>query len=163
VVRKVETLAQQLAQQRAKVQQIQTKLSAEKRKQDTRRKILAGAMLLTSIERGQGSEEEFLQQMDAFLTRASDRELFGLPPVCESQSEESSSAFREERPKTPQKNPQKKLKKIPAAEAPEGGCPVAPSPEQEADSSTGKPEKREPSPRLPERQDREALLEQFNL
>ena len=50
------------------------------RKRDTRRKILAGAMVLDRVERGELTEKLFLDDMDRFLERDQDRALFGLPP-----------------------------------------------------------------------------------
>jgi cell division septum initiation protein DivIVA len=43
-----------------------------------RRKILAGAVLLEKIEKGEFEEAILRRWMDSVLTRAEDRELFGL-------------------------------------------------------------------------------------
>ena len=61
-----------LARQRA----AQAKLT---RQQDTRRKILVGAAILAKVERGEWPKDKLLAMMDATLTRADDRALFGLP------------------------------------------------------------------------------------
>ena len=59
------------------------KLSREikgQRVEDTRRKILVGAMMLDKIERGDWSRDKLLTLLDAYLTRDADRALFDLPP-----------------------------------------------------------------------------------
>ena len=50
------------------------------RTDDTRRKILAGAMLLDKVARGEFPELLFKAMMDLFLRRTTDRALFELPP-----------------------------------------------------------------------------------
>ena len=50
------------------------------RKRDTHRKILAGAMTLAGVERGDVSEAAFLADMDRFLEKDRDRAVFDLPP-----------------------------------------------------------------------------------
>jgi large subunit ribosomal protein L7/L12 len=65
----------------------QTRLEARKkalasrraRKDDTRRKILAGAIVLGRVEQGKIPEDEFRAWLDAALTRPDDRALFDLP------------------------------------------------------------------------------------
>ena len=52
-----------------------------KRSDDTRRKILAGAMTLEISERDEEARQRFIKQMDKYLTRADDRALFDLPPL----------------------------------------------------------------------------------
>lgn len=52
--------------------------SRRDRKQDTRRKILAGAVVLARVAQGQIPEAEFRTWLGAALTRPDDRALFGL-------------------------------------------------------------------------------------
>jgi len=52
-----------------------------KRSDDTRRKILAGAMTLEISERDQEARQRFIKQMDKYLTRVDDRALFDLLPL----------------------------------------------------------------------------------
>ena len=52
-----------------------------KRSNNTRRKILAGAMTLEISERDQEARQRFIKQMDKYLTRTDDRALFDLPPL----------------------------------------------------------------------------------
>jgi hypothetical protein len=51
---------------------------SQKRKVETRKKILAGAYLLEKHER-EGTVEGLIKELDSFLIRAHDRILFGLP------------------------------------------------------------------------------------
>jgi hypothetical protein len=52
--------------------------SRQARKADTRRKILAGAILLAKVDQGVVSRATFLEWLDRALTRADDRRLFDL-------------------------------------------------------------------------------------
>ena len=52
------------------------KIQNQKRKDDTRRKVLVGAAILQKIELNQWPEEKLMNLMDGFLTR--DRKLFRL-------------------------------------------------------------------------------------
>ena len=48
-------------------------------KEDTRRKILAGAAVLEMIKSDEVLNQRFSEMLDGFLKRADERELFGLP------------------------------------------------------------------------------------
>jgi hypothetical protein len=52
--------------------------SRQARRDDTRRKILIGAVILAKIERGEFDEKKLQAMLDTALTRKDDRELFGL-------------------------------------------------------------------------------------
>lgn len=52
------------------------------RKEDTRRKILAGAWVLSQVECGALSRESLQRSLDRFLSRPDDRALFGLAPTA---------------------------------------------------------------------------------
>ena len=54
--------------------------SRQARKDDTRRKILLGATVLARIDRGELDQATVNGWLDAALTRADDRALFGLRP-----------------------------------------------------------------------------------
>ncbi|MFV1874078.1 MAG: mobilization protein [Oleiphilus sp.] len=66
-----EKLKKQLALAKAEVAQ-------RKRKLETRQKILIGAMILNDAEKSEVVKETLLKRLDGFLTRRSDRKLFGL-------------------------------------------------------------------------------------
>jgi hypothetical protein len=73
-----------LAQLKARQERLDARLrylsSSRSRKDDTRRKILAGAILLSKVESGDFDSRTFRRWLDKALTRKDDRELFGLPP-----------------------------------------------------------------------------------
>lgn len=64
----------------AAIQQIRARWNQDRRKQDTRRKILAGAWVLLAVERGEFPREVLLAGLDGLLERDQDRALFDLPP-----------------------------------------------------------------------------------
>jgi len=55
-----------------------TKINQQKRKDDTRRKILVGSAVLQKLENRDWPEERFKMLMDNFLKRDVDRQLFNL-------------------------------------------------------------------------------------
>ena len=50
------------------------------RQQDTRRKILVGAAILSKVDRGEWPKDKLLAMLDSALTRDDDRALFELLP-----------------------------------------------------------------------------------
>lgn len=52
----------------------------QRRKNETRKKILVGAYIIDKHER-KGTTELLLEELETFLSRKQDRELFGLPPT----------------------------------------------------------------------------------
>lgn len=88
---KVESLEQKIAKQEERLKQLKAqkqavlarenkKQSEQKRKDDTRRKILAGSFVLDYIEKESGDFEknEFYKNLNSFLTKDSDKKLFNL-------------------------------------------------------------------------------------
>ena len=76
----LETRLKQLKTRQARLEARKKALASKRaRKDDTRRKILAGAILLARVEQGKIPEGEFRSWLDAALTRADDRALFELP------------------------------------------------------------------------------------
>ena len=82
---RIADLERRLKQAKAlKQQQLARERAAEKKRQrsdDTRRKILVGAVILAKVEHGEWPKERLREWMDHALTRADDRALFGLLPV----------------------------------------------------------------------------------
>ncbi len=76
----LEAERKKLEEQKAKVARLQGKKRERQRKTDTRRKVLAGALLLERIETDDRLRMWFEAQIDEFLTRDSDRKVFGLEP-----------------------------------------------------------------------------------
>ena len=64
----------------AEIQRVKGRAAQEARKRETRRKILAGAMVFDRVERGELSEQRFKADMDKFLDKDRDRAVFDLPP-----------------------------------------------------------------------------------
>ena len=69
-------LEEQRARINAEIQRVRGRESQEERKRETRRKILAGAMVLDRVARKDLSEKLFKADMDRFLEREQDRALF---------------------------------------------------------------------------------------
>lgn len=77
----LETQLQQLKVRQARAEARQRALlSRRARKDDTRRKILTGALLLAKIQVGEFDPKILLTWADQNLTRPDDRALFQLPP-----------------------------------------------------------------------------------
>lgn len=86
------TIAEQIERAKQRVKQLEArkqKIEAQKlhllikgkRSNDTRRKILAGALVLDMMERDEAARHRFLERLDKYLKRADDRALFGLLPL----------------------------------------------------------------------------------
>lgn len=63
---------------------MQARENKKKRKEDTRRKILAGAAVLDEAETNIAYKNALYELLERFLTRPDDRALFGLPPQPDS-------------------------------------------------------------------------------
>ena len=79
---RIETLETKLQQLKVRQQRIAARraalLSSRARKDDTRRKILVGAVILAKVGQGDFDERQLKRWLDKALTRADDRALFGL-------------------------------------------------------------------------------------
>ena len=67
------------SQLNAQIQQLRTRDAAQKRKEDTRRKILLGALVMEMMSKGELDRDKLMKRLDDFLTREIDRKLFDLP------------------------------------------------------------------------------------
>jgi hypothetical protein len=65
----------------ARIKQEQNKLKAGERKTDTRRKILAGAVVLEWAKRDSEFSARLMAELKRFLARDVDRALFGLSMI----------------------------------------------------------------------------------
>jgi hypothetical protein len=85
IVERIGALEERLKQLKAKQQKIDARRRAletrQARQADTRRKFLAGAVVLAQIESDADAKAKFRLWLDASLTRDDDRALFDLPPV----------------------------------------------------------------------------------
>jgi hypothetical protein len=73
-----ERLQQLKAQQQRSAARQKTIESRRHRKEDTRRKILAGAIVLAKLDRGELDKAQFYRWLNEALTRPDDRALFDL-------------------------------------------------------------------------------------
>jgi len=74
-------LAQLKAREASLIARQKKKQKDRQRAEDTRRKILAGALVLDLMARDDQTRAQFLARLDTYLTRADDRGLFDLPPL----------------------------------------------------------------------------------
>lgn len=74
----------------AKIQKAESIHKQKEKKEDTRRKILLGAYFLDKL-RNDGTLDTIKKELDSFLTRNSDRKLFGLSAL-DNENEPVSSA-----------------------------------------------------------------------
>lgn len=65
-------------QDRARKQKERQRVSAQNRKDDTRRKILIGAMYFERMKKDDEFKEQMLKALDKYLTTERDRQLFQL-------------------------------------------------------------------------------------
>ena len=79
---RVATLEEKLKQLKVRQQRITARAAAlasrRARNEDTRRKILAGAILLAKVEAGDFDARTFKRWLDKALLRDEDRKLFGM-------------------------------------------------------------------------------------
>jgi len=82
---RIKLLEDKLKQEKAKKQKIEARKrtleSKAQRTTDTRKKILVGAFMLDRMVKNEETKTKVLGQLDHYLTRSDDRELFGLPPI----------------------------------------------------------------------------------
>mgnify|MGYP004700285199 CR=1 FL=1 len=64
----------------AEIQRVRAREQQQERKNETRRKVLVGAMILAKVNSSEWPEDRLMAAMDAYLERDHDRALFGLPP-----------------------------------------------------------------------------------
>ena len=85
VIERIGVLEERLKQLKARQQRIDARRRAlesrQARKDELRRKILAGAIVLAQVERDALANAQFRRWLDEALVRKEDRALFNLPPV----------------------------------------------------------------------------------
>ena len=75
---RLKALEQKQAQIRAQIQALRARDTAQDRKDETRRKVLLGGVVMKRVKDGQLQQAQINQWMDAALTADRDRLLFGL-------------------------------------------------------------------------------------
>jgi len=73
-------LEKKQAQLQAQIQNLKARERSKQEREETRRKILIGAYTLDKA-RESGTFEKLVAALDGYLTRDSDRKLFGLPEL----------------------------------------------------------------------------------
>jgi large subunit ribosomal protein L7/L12 len=76
----------------ARIRREQNKLTADKRKADTRRKVLAGAAVLEWAARDTEFSMRLMDELQRFLVRDADRVIFGFAPVGKSRHQDKNAA-----------------------------------------------------------------------
>ena len=76
--KRLENLLKKREQLNTQIQKIKSKEAVQKRKEDTRRKILLGALLMEMMEKGELDKTKIRNRLQSFLTRDIDRKLFDL-------------------------------------------------------------------------------------
>jgi large subunit ribosomal protein L7/L12 len=79
IQQRLEQLRQKKDHLAARIQKIENSRKSNERKLDTRKKILIGSYYLDKAVK-ENSYDAIVQIMDSYLTRNSDRKLFGLEP-----------------------------------------------------------------------------------
>ena len=91
---RIAKLELKLQQEKAKQAQIEARQRSLAKKKnhadDTRRKILVGAMVLNMVDIGAWPKSGLNRRLDAYLTRDDDRALFGLAPLPKNQASNTS-------------------------------------------------------------------------
>ena len=77
--KKLDELLKKREQLNAQIQKERNKLSSQQRKEDTRRKILLGALMIEMMKKGELDEKKIMKRLSGFLTKDIDRKLFDLP------------------------------------------------------------------------------------
>lgn len=78
IAKQVEHLRQLKAQKQAIISREKKKITAQQRKDDTRRKILIGSCMLKITEDDEQARAKLIAQMDRYLVEERDRKLFDL-------------------------------------------------------------------------------------
>jgi hypothetical protein len=81
---RLDALKKKQEQLRAQIQKLESLEKSRDRKRDTRRKILLGSYFLDKAGE-EGTLDSLFQQMENYLKRNTDRELFQLTPLVEDQ------------------------------------------------------------------------------
>ena len=76
--KRLENLLKKREELNAQIQKIRSREASQKRKEDTRRKILLGALLMEMMEKSELDKNKIRKRLDSFLTRDIDRKLFDL-------------------------------------------------------------------------------------
>ena len=76
---KIDTLTQKRDELNEQIKKIKSRESIKRRKEDTKRKILIGGVVIKMMKEGEMPEDRLNQILDKHLEKDSDRALFDLP------------------------------------------------------------------------------------
>ena len=76
--KKLDELLKKREQLNAQIQKERNKQSQQKRKEDTRRKILLGSLMMDMMKKRELDENKIMKKLDGYLTKDIDRKLFDL-------------------------------------------------------------------------------------
>ena len=93
--KKLEKLLEKREQLNAEIQKARARETAQKRKEDTRRKILLGALVIEMMDKGELDDGVIMKRLEGFLTRDIDRKLFDFPVKGDDKVEEDSTETTE--------------------------------------------------------------------
>ena len=85
---KLEKLTKQIEALQAKANAEKNREREKSRKEETRKKILIGAMVLDGMSKNQDYQSTMLKNLDKYLTAERDRKLFNLTPINNNDDEE---------------------------------------------------------------------------
>ena len=85
---KLEKLTKQIEALQAKANAEKNREREKSRKEETRKKILIGAMVLDGMSKNQDYQSKMLKNIDKYLTAERDRKLFNLTPINNNDDEE---------------------------------------------------------------------------
>ena len=88
--KRLEKLLEKREKLNAQIQKVRTRQTAQERKEDTRRKILLGALVKEMMEKGELDEKVMMKRLEGFLTRDIDKKLFGFSVKEDKKGEEKS-------------------------------------------------------------------------
>lgn len=78
---KLQKLEERRVKIAAEIARVKAREATAKRKDDTRKKVLLGALVLSMIDKGEWTREKLDFALARFLSRPQDRVLFNLPPL----------------------------------------------------------------------------------
>ena len=91
MTKKLEKLLEQREKINAQIQKARARETTQKKKEDTRRKILLGALVIEMMDKGELDDGVIMKRLEGFLTRDIDRKLFDFPVQGDSDSTETTS------------------------------------------------------------------------
>ena len=85
---KLEKITKQIEALQAKANAEKNREREKSRKEETRKKILIGAMVIDGMSKNQDYQSKMLKNLDKYLTAERDRKLFNLTPINKNNDEE---------------------------------------------------------------------------